>query len=53
MKVDITHLAMKVDFQASDHFVAMEKKLINLFQQNVLKCISLTVTSDFTYYGRY
>ena len=33
VKVDITHLAMEIDFQTSDHVVAMEKVADNLFQQ--------------------
>ena len=36
MEVDITHLAIKIDFQTSDHVFAMEKVATNIFQQNAL-----------------
>ena len=39
MKVNIIHLAMEIDFQISDHVVAMEKVAEQCIQQNALNTI--------------
>ena len=36
MKVDITHLAMEIDFQSSDHDAAMEKVAEEHLEQRIL-----------------
>ena len=36
MKVDIIHLAMEIDFQTSDHVIAMEKVAEQCISTNAL-----------------
>ena len=53
VKVDITHIAMEIDFQTCDHVVTMERLAEQCISPKCSKFNNFQVTSDFTHYGRY
>ena len=53
MTVDFSHFAIEIDFQTSDHVVAMEKVAKQCISTKCSMCNSFEVTTNFTDYGRY
>ena len=53
VKADITHFAMEIHIQTSDHVVGVEKVAETCISRKCSTCNSFRVASDFTNYGRY